>query len=256
MHGVPDSFRPSQHHRGGSPAAAPGPRPIEAVLFDFHGTLAQVEDPIRWVTEAAAACGESLHRTRATVLADRLLTAGRPGGPRPYRIPPHLAEVWAERDLYPSAHRAAYTGLTETVASGIDGLDEALYDRVLDPEGWIAYADALPVLGRLRAAGIPTAVVSNIGFDLRPILAKLGLSDLLDALVLSFEVGRVKPDPTIFTMACASLRVDPERTLMVGDTPADAGAGSAGCVALVLPESPPAAVHGLSAVLNLVGTRR
>jgi hypothetical protein len=40
---------------------------------------------------------------------------------------------------------------------------------------------------------------------------------------------------------------------MVGDTPADAGAVSAGCSALVLPASEPGAVNGLSSVLNLLG---
>lgn len=226
------------------------------MLFDFHGTLAQVEDPVRWVTQAAASCGTVLERPRATVLADRLVTAGRAGGPRPYRIPPHLAEVWAERDLYPPAHRAAFAGLAATVTTGVDGLDDALYERVLDPDGWVGYADTVPVLARLRDAGVPTAVVSNIGFDIRQISAKLGFADLVDTFVLSYEVARCKPDPGIFTTACAGLRVDPERALMVGDTAADAGAAGAGCLTLVLPESPPGAVHGLAAVLDLVGTRR
>ena len=229
---------------------------IEAVLFDFHGTLAQVEEPVAWVTKAASACGTTLERVRATSLADRLVTAGRPGGDRPARIPPHLAEVWADRDLYPEAHRAAYVGLTETVSTGIDGLDDALYDRVVDADGWVGYSDTVPVLTRLRAAGIPTAIVSNIGFDLRPIAEALGFADLVDAMVLSYEVGRTKPDPAIFMMACETLRVDPERVLMVGDTPADAGATAAGCLTLVLPTSPPGAANGLAAVLDLVGTRR
>ena len=253
VHGVPDSVQMPQTPPGEPTFNPPDARPIEAVLFDFHGTLAQVEDPIRWVTEAAATCGVCLDRGRATVLADRLVTAGRAGGPRPYRVPPQLAEVWAERDLYPSAHRAAYTGLAATVASGIEGLAEALYDRVVATVGWIGYADAAPVLASLRAAGVPVAVVSNIGFDLRPLAADLGFANLIDAFVLSYEIGRCKPDPGIFTTACAALRVDPERVLMIGDTPADAGAAAAGCVTLVLPESPPGAVHGLAAALHLVG---
>jgi hypothetical protein len=68
------------------------PRQVDAVLFDFHGTLAQVEDPVTWVMAAAAACGADLDRGRATVLADQLVTAGRAGGPVPQRVPPQLAE--------------------------------------------------------------------------------------------------------------------------------------------------------------------
>lgn len=113
-------------------------------------------------------------------------------------------------------------------------------------------ASARSTLGALRAAGVPVAVVSNIGFDIRPLAADLGIGDLLDEYVLSYEVGRCKPDPAIFRKACALLRADPERTLMVGDTPADAGAAGAGCSVLVLPESEPGAVHGLGAILRLL----
>jgi HAD superfamily hydrolase (TIGR01509 family) len=226
------------------------------VLFDFHGTLAQVEDAVTWVTEAAAACGTELDRARATALADRLLTAGRAGGPLPHRVPPHLAEVWADRDLTARAHRAAYTGLAELVECGIDGLPEALYERILRPEGWLAYADTVDTLAALHDAGVPVAVVSNIGFDIRAICAALGVHDLLGAYVLSFEVGRCKPDPAIFEYACAALRVPPEKALMVGDTPADAAAVRAGCRAYLVPAGEPGAPNGLGAVLSLLGLSR
>jgi len=222
------------------------------VLLDFQGTIAQVEDSVRWVTFAAAACGVALDRARATALADRLTTAGRAGGPRPHRVPPHLAEVWAERDLAAHAHRATYVGLAATVDCGIEGLAEALYERLLAPEGWVLYQDTLPTLRALRAAQVPVAVVSNIGFDLRGLGAELGFADLVTEFVLSYEVGRCKPDPAIFLKACAALRTDPERTIMVGDTPADAGAAAAGCSVLVLPASEPGRTHGLSAVLRLL----
>ena len=214
-------------------------RPVEAVLFDFHGTIAQVEDPVEWVLAAATACGAALDRIRATSLADRLVTAGRAGGPRPDRIPPHLAEVYADRDLTSHAHRAAYTGLAETVPAGIDGFADALYERLQRPEGWRVYADTLPILAALHAAAVPVAVVSNIGFDIRPLCDSLGFAGYVSAWTLSFEVGRCKPDPAVFHHACRSLGVDPEHALMVGDTPADAAAVDAGCRVLVLPSAAP-----------------
>jgi HAD superfamily hydrolase (TIGR01509 family) len=225
--------------------------PVEAVLFDFHGTIAQVEDPVEWVLAAAAECGVTLEPVRATALADQLVTVGRAGGPRPAKVPPHLAEVYAERDLMPGAHRAAYCGLAETVESGIEGFADALYERLLRPEGWRLYADTLPVLRALFDAGVPVAVVSNIGFDLRPICAALGLADYVSCWALSFEVGRCKPDPAIFRYACRHLSVEPESTLMVGDTPADAAAVDAGCRVLVLPSMPPGSANGLAAALTL-----
>ena len=223
------------------------------MLFDFHGTLAQVEDPVAWVQAAAAQCGHDLDRGRATVLADRLVTAGRAGGPLPRRVPPHLAEHWADRDLYEHCHRAAYTGLAETVDTGVAGLADALYERLLDPRGWLPYADTASTLRTLHEAGIKVAVVSNIGFDIRPHFAAWGLDALVDAFVLSYEVGRCKPDPAIFLRACGMVGADPERTLMVGDSPADAGAVKAGCAALVLPAAEPGRPNGLGATLALAG---
>jgi HAD superfamily hydrolase (TIGR01509 family) len=244
VHGVPENAEPP-HEPGGFR------RPVRAVLFDFHGTLAQAEDPVDWVLAAAATCGTTLDRARATALADRLVSAGRAGGPLPHRVPPHLAEVYAERDLSSRAHRAAYTGLFATVPSGIDGLAEALYERVLTVEGWAPYVDTVPTLRALRAASIPVAVVSNIGFDIRPMLTAWGAAELIDEAVLSYEVGRCKPDPEIFRYACAVLRVPPEHALMVGDTPADAAAVAAGCMALIIPAGGPGATNGLAAVLDL-----
>ncbi|MEV4344701.1 HAD-IA family hydrolase [Actinoplanes sp. NPDC049596] len=228
-------------------------RQVDAVLFDFHGTLAQVEDPVTWVVAAAAACGHTLERPKATILADRLVTAGRAGGPVPSRVPLHLAEHWSDRDLYAHSHRAAYTGLAATVATDVEGLADALYDRLLTPEGWLPYADTESTLRTLHDAGIKVAVVSNIGFDIRPHFGAWGMSALVDAFALSYEVGRVKPDPAIFLRACGMLGVDPERTLMVGDTPADAGAVKAGCAALVLPAAEPGRPNGLGATLALAG---
>ena len=135
----------------------------------------------------------------------------------------------------------------------MEGLADALYDRLLTSDGWLPYPDTEPTLRKLHDAGIKVAVVSNIGFDIRPHFASWGLDELVDAYALSFEIGRTKPDPAIFLRACGMLGADPERTLMVGDTPADAGAVKAGCAALVLPAAEPGRSNGLGATLALAG---
>lgn len=144
-------------------------------------------------------------------------------------------------------------GLASTVVTSIDGLAEALYERGTQPQGWAAYADAVAVMRAVKTAGLSVAVVSNIGFDIRPIMEALELSELVDAYCLSFEVGRLKPDPAIFEHACATLRVDPERALMVGDTTNDAGAIAVGCPAYLVPSAGPGCSNGLAAVAALAG---
>jgi HAD superfamily hydrolase (TIGR01493 family) len=132
-------------------------------------------------------------------------------------------------------------------------LATALYDAMFLPAAWVPYPDAEPVLAALRAKGVKTAVVSNIAHDLRPTFDHHGLTQWIDAFVFSYELDAMKPDPKIFRAACDALGVVPERALMVGDTTADAGAVEVGMPALILPASPPGAVHGLGAVLAMLG---
>jgi HAD superfamily hydrolase (TIGR01509 family) len=226
--------------------------PIAAVLFDVAGTLAMPEDRDAWVAGAAATLGLDLGGVAARALAVALERAGRPGGPYPVDVPATVAEAYAGRDRDPAAHRTGYVGLLETVALPDPRLAGALYERILMPDGWTAYPDAAPVLVALRERGIRTVAVSNVGFDLRPVLDGLGLLALLDACVFSFEVGAIKPEPAIFAAACAAAGVAPAEALMVGDHPAaDGGAADAGLRTLLLPMSPAGAPHGLDAVLRL-----
>jgi HAD superfamily hydrolase (TIGR01509 family) len=225
---------------------------VEAVLFDVAGTLAMPEDRERWLRAGAAAAGLELDAAQRERLGAALEVAGRPGGPYPDVVPAALAAAYAARDLDPATHRAAYVGLLSTVALPDPRLAETLYARIRDPDGWIPYADAVPVLDALRARGIATAAVSNVGFDLRPVLAAHGLLERLDACVLSCEVGVTKPSPEIFLAACGALDSDPAATLMVGDHPeADGGAAAAGLRTLILPMTPAGGIHGLDAVLEL-----
>jgi HAD superfamily hydrolase (TIGR01509 family) len=224
------------------------PMDVRAVLFDVAGTLAVPLDAGAWLAAAARVAGVAPDDSAA--LAARLAAAGLPGGPYPASVPPALRDAYAARDRDPATHRAAYTGLLETVVD--PPLATALYERVLVAEGWAAYPDAAPTLRALRERGVRTVAVSNVGFDLRPVLDGLGLLELLDAVVLSFEVGAVKPAPAIFAAACAAAGATSAETLMVGDhAAADGGAAECGIRTLLLPMTPAGAPHGLRAVLAL-----
>ncbi len=81
----------------------------------------------------------------------------------------------------------------------------------------VLYDDVVPFLQSLRAGGVRTAFVSNCGDNTRPLLDSLGLSVLVDHLVLSCEVGSVKPDPAIYRLALERLGVEPGRAVLVDD---------------------------------------
>jgi FMN phosphatase YigB (HAD superfamily) len=216
--------------------------PPRAVLFDFAGTLAMPEERAAWLSACGVADGDGL--------GERLEAVGRPG-PTPAVVPEALAEAYATRDHDTAMHRAAYTGLFETLVDPETAT--VLYERTLVAEGWRAYADAVPTLRALRERGVATALVSNVGFDLRPVLDGLGLLRWLDVVVLSYEVGAIKPEPEIFAAALDALDgVAAGDALMVGDHAADGGAVALGIRSLLLPYSTPGGTHGLDAVLALV----
>lgn len=222
----------------------------DAVLFDFHGTLAagrDAVDQLRFLRPALTEPGLS-------ELAQALTVAGLPGGPYPADVPDGLAEAYAARDTDAALHRTAYEGLMTPVAG--PELTGELYDLVRGPDGWVAYADAHEVLDALRARGVPIGVITNVGFDLLPVARGLGILERVDTWTSSLDVGAIKPDPELFRAAVATLGVAPERCLVVGDNPlADAGGVPLGMPTLLLAMSPPGSTHGLEAVLGLVGAR-
>jgi putative hydrolase of the HAD superfamily len=77
---------------------------------------------------------------------------------------------------------------------------------------------ALDLLIALRARGCRIGIVSN-GFSgtHHDKIERLGLRAHIDGLFLADEMQMVKPDPRVFTHACAVLGSDPAHTAMVGD---------------------------------------
>ncbi|MFF5586632.1 HAD family hydrolase [Streptomyces hygroscopicus] len=204
---------------------------VKGALFDFSGTLFRVESAESWLRAVLERSGAAVPEEELVRYARDLEDAGAlPGGATPLAVPPHLTEVWGARDRSAELHRAAFTGLARQVPLPRPELYDALYDRHREPAAWHPYPDAHEVLGALRRRGVRVGVVSNIGWDLRPVFRAHGLDPLVDAYALSYEHGVQKPDPRLFRIACDALGVDPGDTVMVGDDRrADGGAAALGC---------------------------
>ncbi|MCX5264166.1 HAD family hydrolase [Streptomyces sp. NBC_00199] len=229
---------------------------MTTVLFDFSGTLFRIESTERWLRSVLDAAGIVLAEPELAAKARELEAAGAlPGGAAPVRLPEEMAGVWQVRDRSAELHRAAYTGLSRQVTLPDPALHDALYDRHRTPAAWSPYPDAHEVLKGLRERGSRVGVVSNIGWDLRPVFRAHGLDRYVDAYVLSYEHGVQKPDPRLFTVACEALDADPRSTLMVGDDRrADGGAAALGCAVHFVDHLPAAErPDGLRPVLDLLG---
>jgi HAD superfamily hydrolase (TIGR01509 family) len=219
---------------------------VEAVLFDYSGTLFRLEEDDSWFTGIEVDERQIDGRVQAELM--RRLTA--PTGQH-VEMTPEAYHAWVNRDLAPHLHREAYLHVLRE--SGLaDDHAETLYGLVIDPLNWTPYPDTAEVLMGLHRQGIKTAVVSNIAFDVRPAFAALGVADYVDEFVLSFEVGAVKPDAAIFRTALSRLGVEARKAVMVGDSDeADGGARAIGCgFSLVDPVPTAQRIRGLLSALS------
>jgi putative hydrolase of the HAD superfamily len=232
--------------------------PLKGVMFDFSGTLLRVGPVSRWLPGALAGSGRSLPPEESARYARRLEEVGALPGLPPLSVPADLEPLLAVRDLGPEEHVAAYSALARRAALPWEDAEE-LYRRLyawhMTPDAWRPYPDAAEVLGGLRERGVRVAVVSNIGWDLRPIFRAHGVADHIAEFVLSYEHEVQKPDPRIFRLALDALGTTPEDTLMVGDNAgADGGAAALGCPVLLVDPLPAAERPGaLLPVLDTVG---
>lgn len=220
---------------------------VQAVLFDWGDTLFESPHAPSVIREAARSGGVALSEDEARRMWDELWGAGK------------TAEEHAKgRDLSRDAHQRVWTELFSRANGRVPGIDRVLYQRVMDPAGWIPYPDTEPTLRALKERGVAIGIVSNHAYDLRPYFARAELDRFIDAYAISYEVGVPKPDPRIFREACSRLGARPSETLMVGDDPvSDAGAGAAGLQVYILPaHAGPGSARGLDEVVRLVDASR
>jgi putative hydrolase of the HAD superfamily len=79
--------------------------------------------------------------------------------------------------------------------------------------------DTVPFLEWLRSNGVLTALVSNCEDTTRGKLDRLGILPLVDAVILSCEVGSMKPYPEIYVTALEELGVAAVDAVFIDDQP-------------------------------------
>ena len=197
--------------------------PIEAVLFDFAGTLfsdrALREVHLRQLRFVAGAA-------RVDATDEQLRAAYRAGIGAASR-------ALAAQPSY--LHRTLFAGAFVEMAAALgSAIDDPVAQEAVDRqyratiESAVLRPDAAATLGALREFGIHVQVVSNIDDEqFEPMLDRLGLRDLIDAATSSEAAGSCKPDRRIFDVALSKARCQPERALFVGDSPIHDIAGPA-----------------------------
>jgi putative hydrolase of the HAD superfamily len=181
---------------------------MKAVVFDFYGTLGESAVDEWWLEEALVAHGYALDR------AAEVRWSSNSWDGREHHEHSRSAEHYAAWE------RERFRGLL-----GDCGVPAAEVDTVVaeiearrDAFRMACYADSVPVLEELRAAGVRLAICSNWDWDLDEQLEACGVAPLVDARVSSAWVGVRKPHPLIFEKTLAELGgVDPADAVFVGD---------------------------------------
>ncbi len=101
-------------------------------------------------------------------------------------------------------------GLVDDLVAARRGVPRA-HTRLFD--------NTVPFFEWLRSQGILIALVSNCADTTRGLLEYLGLIPLVDAVVLSCEVGSAKPSPEIYVTALADLGVAAADAVFIDDQP-------------------------------------
>jgi len=166
---------------------------IEAVLFDWNNTLVQ----FAW--------------------DDELLVAGHRAALG--RDDPSFTARYRELMLGDVPQRPYTDVLRELGVVDPDTFIDAEHEVWRPAHAVLGSAQAL--LESLRGRGIKTGLVANSWPDpprlLRADVDSFGLTEVLDVIVFSEEVGVSKPSPEIFLHTLGKLGVEPEDAVFVGD---------------------------------------
>jgi putative hydrolase of the HAD superfamily len=216
---------------------------VKAVLLDALGTLVELQPPAPRLRRLLGQAGFDVSEERAAVGFAAEIA---------YYLEHHLEGSDRER-LERLRDRCA-----EEMRRALDlpGLDHATARRaMLGSLEFRPYPDALPALRELRERGVTLVIASNWDCSLPDWLGPAGITELVDGVVTSAEVGAPKPDPRVFERALAIAGVAPVEALHVGDTVDNdvEGAAAAGVRAVLLQREgePPAGVEAVRSLREL-----
>jgi putative hydrolase of the HAD superfamily len=216
---------------------------VKAVLLDALGTLVELQPPAPRLQRLLGQLGFEVSEERAAAGFAAEIA---------YYLDHHLEGSDPER-LERLRDRCA-----EEMRRALElpELDHATARRaMLEALEFRRYPDVLPALAELRERGLTLVIVSNWDCSLPEWLRPAGITELVDGVVTSAEVGAPKPDPRVFERALAIAGVAAVEALHVGDKLDNdvEGAGAAGVRAVLLQREgePPAGVEAIRSLREL-----
>ena len=186
---------------------------MQAIVFDFDGTLVDTETPELAVwQETFAEYGVEMPLSYWSTIVGR-------GAEQEFERPTQLLERLTGRPYVDDGSRRAKT------------------IRLIEAEP--LRPGVLSLLDEAAAAGIPCAVASSSKHAwIDPGLRRRGVFERFAAIVGADDVERAKPFPDLYLEACRQLGTDPAQTVAIEDSPNGlAAAKAAGLFAVATPNS-------------------
>ena len=187
---------------------------IRGYIFDYGGTLDTAGrhwGKVLW--DAYLKCGVPVDERQfreAYVYAERRL------GSQPIIKPDFTFYDTLDKKLEIELQYLAAQDMLKMPTKDIDALRKSMLDGIYE-DVKRETARSCEVLMKVKK-DYPTALVSNFYGNIRTVLREFMLDGLFDKVVESATVGVRKPDPQIFVLGAEALGLQPEETVVVGDS--------------------------------------
>ncbi len=223
---------------------------VKAITFDAGGTL------IRPYPSVGEIYAEVLARYGIKIDAQETENNFRTAFGQIRRLERNGVSEKAERDFW---RELVGTVLGQFIPGDIfEDVFGELFDTFASSSRWQLAEDAKPVLIKLRKRGFRLAILSNADRRFRQVFQEMEITDLVEEVFLSSEIGFEKPDPRIFQHVEKKLGLTPRQILHIGDSLKHdiQGAAKANWHHLLLNDGPPKPetpyIKNLSELLNLL----
>lgn len=165
---------------------------IQAVIWDFGGVLMRTQD-----STPRERLAKRLGMSRAEL--EDLIFSGE-SGQRAQLGEIDIEQHWENVRLALRLSEESLTNFKSEFWKG-DALDSELVDYI-----------------RALRSGYKTGLLSNAFSNLRYVVTQVWeFSDAFDAMIISAELGMVKPNPVIYQVAAERLGVAPEQAVFIDD---------------------------------------
>ena len=201
---------------------------IKGILIDFGGTIDS--DGIHWF-DAFKEAYDMVADIPRDLLWDAYVHTERTLGRNPIIAP---TDTFCKTLQTKLELQAQYLNSKGVSFSKQDTVLDYCYNKVVKHISTVSK----PALERIQ---LPMVLVTNFYGNMHTVLQEFSLSHLFKDVIESSVVGVRKPDPQIFRLGVAALGLQPQETLMIGDSPDKdiLPAQSIGCQTIqITPSSP------------------